>query len=194
MREPPKMPNYPPPPPPNLNPIPVDKLSIMYLILVHDHEQFVERIISALDEPQHTFVIHVDLKAIKSYQYLLKISKISNNNNKNVFVVENKVSQRVNWGGYSVVNATIQGMKYAWALKRPFDYLQLISGTSYPIKSNQAIREELAQNPGALYMEIIPQPTIPQDGTWFHYIECDDAIHRIWRLSPPRGTVLLYVC
>ena len=64
---------------------------------------------------------------------------------------------------------------------------QLISGTSYPIKSNLAIRTELSQHPGAIYMDVSPGTNQPDPVTWFHYVECDDALHRIARLSVPRG-------
>jgi hypothetical protein len=43
----------------------------------------------------------------------------------NVFVIDQEYSVGVNWGGYSMVNATIQSMKYAWLLDRPFHYMQV---------------------------------------------------------------------
>ena len=63
----------------------------------------------------------------------------------------------------------------------------MISGTSYPIKSNLAIRTELSQHPGAIYMDVSPGTNQPDPVTWYHYVECDDALHRIARLSVPRG-------
>jgi hypothetical protein len=38
-------------------------LSICYVMLVHDYPDFAIRIINAINEPQHSFVIHIDRKA-----------------------------------------------------------------------------------------------------------------------------------
>ena len=183
IKEIPPTPQYPAPPAPNLKPIPVDELAILYLVLVHNHPEFTVRLIDSLDEPQHTFVVHVDSKAPQARSSLSKATA----DRMNVFVMPAEDSLSVTWGGYSVVNATIHGMKYAWLLERHFDYIQLTSGTSYPIKSNRAIRSELSQRPGAIYMDVADQPSVPGETTWFHYVECDDRLHRIHRMSLVRG-------
>ena len=183
MRELPRPPDYPPPPEPDLKPVRPEDLAVVYVILVHDNAVMAERIVGALDEPQHTFVVHVDQKAPAVHAALSRAVEGRNN----VFVMDRMYSHRVNWGGFSVVNATIQAMYFALNTGRPFHYLQLISGTSYPIKPNAAIRAELAQRPGAIYMDVSPMPNLPDPITWFHYVECDDALHRIARLSVLRG-------
>ena len=190
MRGPPQRPDYPPPPEPDLDPVTPDEMSIMYVMLVHNHASFAQRIINALDEPQHTFVVHVDLKAPTVHAQLVRAAKTFRH--RNVFVMDREFSHRVNWGGFSVVNATLQAMYFSLQLGRSFHYLQLISGTSYPIKSNLAIRTELSQHPGAVYMDVSPHPNLPDPVTWFHYVECDDALHRVARLSVPRG-IHMYV-
>jgi hypothetical protein len=182
MKELPAPPNYTDNPVPNRSPIEIGNMSILYVMLVHNHASFAERLIAALDEPQHTFVIHVDLFATDVYHQLKKMSTGTSN----IFVMDED-RQSVNWGGYSVVNATLQAMKTAWMLQRPFDYMIDISGTSYPIKSNEAIRRELAQKPAAVYMDVHATPNVPPADMWHHYVECDDALHRIGRLTPARG-------
>ena len=185
----PNAPIYPDPPVANRTAVPAEDIAILYIILVHDHSSFVERIIDSLDEPQHTFVIHVDLKAPD-----VRANLLHNTQRDNIFIVGEEQSQRVNWGGYSVVNATMQSMKYAWDLARPFDYMQLLSGTSYPIKSNADIRADFARKPGAINMDVFEEPSIPDNIMWFHYVECDDQLHRINRLSIIRGKILHSLC
>ena len=185
MKQVPLSPNYPTPPHANITKIPVQEISILYLILAHSHPDFVIRLIDALNEVQHTFVVHVDLKHPEIREKLTILIAISGR--ENVFIMEEEFSCSVNWGGYSVVNATIQGMKYAWTLDRTFHYLQLLSGTSYPIKSNEMIRTELSSQPGGIYMDVFHEPSLPYDTMWFHYVECDDRLHRIHRLSVLRG-------
>ena len=187
----PPTPVYPASPIPDLTPILAEDLAILYVMLVHEYAEFTERIIDSLNEPQHTFVIHVDLKSPEVRVKLLHSAR----SRPNVFLVEPEQSQRVNWGGYSAVNATLQTMKYAVDLHRPFHYMQLLSGTSYPIKSNSEIRTELALKPGAIYMDVYDAPSVPHDTMWFHYVECDDRLHRINKLSLLRGiVVLLHQC
>ena len=179
----PPKPSYVALPTPDLSPIPAENIAILYLILVHCHPELVMRLIDALSESQHTFVVHVDLKFP---DVRTKLSTFAAGR-ENVFILEDGNSVSVTWGGFSVVNATIQGMKYAWLLERPFDYLQLLSGTSYPIKSNYAIRTELSQQPRGIYMDVPDEPSLPHESMWFHYVECDDRLHRIHRMSIIRG-------
>lgn len=181
----PPPPMYPAPPIPDFTPINVEDLAVLYVVLVHEYPEFVERIIDSLNEPQHTFVLHVDLKSSEAREKLLRSAE----SRPNMFLVKPEHSQRVNWGGYSAVNATLQAMKYAVDLDRPFHYMQLLSGTSYPIKSNHEIRSELASKPGAIYMDVHDAPSLPHNTMWFHYVECDDRLHRINKLSLLRGSV-----
>jgi hypothetical protein len=37
-----------------------DTVAILYVVLLDSHPHFATRMIEALQEPQHTFVIHVD--------------------------------------------------------------------------------------------------------------------------------------
>lgn len=71
---------------------------------------------------------------------------------------------RCNWGGFTIVNATLHAMRYGWNLHRHFDYLVDLSGTSYPIKSNEVIRQTLAEKPDALYFDLVREPNVPQPG------------------------------
>jgi Core-2/I-Branching enzyme len=148
---------YLPPPPARINgTLNADTLAIMYIVLVHSHADFAIRIIEALNEPQHTFVIHVDLKAADVQETLSQYTI----GRDNIYVLQH-YREIVNWGGYSVVNATLNAMHVAWNMGRHFDYLIDISGTSYPIKSNKKIRETFAKQPNAVYMDIVDEPSVP---------------------------------
>lgn len=151
------------------------------MLLVHDHPDFAKRIINALDEPMHSFVIHVDKKSDPTFESLVKFAV----NRKNVYVLETRVSGV--WGGFSLVNATLLGLQYAWDNKIPFDFAIDLSGQSYPIKSNEVIRETLAVDSNRIYMDIRPDPNVPAPELWHHFVECDDTGHRITRLAAPRG-------
>ena len=55
----------------------------------------------------------------------------------------------------------------------------------YPIASNYEIRHRLASYPlDANFLNVIMRPTNPDARAWHYFIECDDAVHRIYRLKP----------
>eukprot|EP01041_Mallomonas_annulata_P006289 gene6289-12733_t len=155
---PPRPPISPPPVPPRtqLNP---NNVSLLYVILVHDQPELLHRLIAALDEPQHTFVIHVDLKANDLFYLAKNLSTAAVNNN--VFVLTDEYRQSASWGAFSIVNATLNAMRFGWELQRPFHFVINLSGTSYPIKSNAFMRTALAESSDKIYMEIRPDPTLP---------------------------------
>lgn len=161
-----------------------ETISICYILLVHDHPEFAMRLIHAILNPRNSVVIHVDRKAEEVWHKLFHWTA----NYPNVYMVPFKDCVRVNWGGYSVVNATLVGMSFALAVVKDFDYLADISGTSFPVKSNKVIAKTLANKKNAIYMAIGPdamRPLTPE--MWNHYIECDDIVHRVGRLPIPRG-------
>jgi len=98
----------------------------------------VKRIIDALDEPQHTFVLHVDLKVrctvCVSFSFFLMSSAITlmdvyflqaeslygmavqwvaQRTHKNVYLLSHEERQNASWGGFSIVNATLRGAGYS---------------------------------------------------------------------------------
>ena len=184
------------PPPRGMYPLPPPKqadhkhLAIMYVMLVHDYADFAIRIINAVREPQHTFVVHIDGKSTPATVAALRNFSA---HCEHVHVLGDEQRQRVNWGGFSMVNATLIAMHYAWdalyiGQGRHFDYLIDLSGTSYPIKSNEDIRRALASGkPGAVYMDVQTDASRPMPEMWQMYVECDDALHRIARMPLLRG-------
>lgn len=184
-------PVVPPPLPNNATRKHPDDISILYVMLVHDHASLAERIVRALDEAQHSFVIHVDTKAPHVYEQLKVFASqtatgIQPALKGKLHVLEND-RQSVNWGGFSVVNATLVAMRYAWDLGVSFDYMIDISGSTYPLVSNQEIRTVLAKQPGYTYMDVHERPSRPNADMWHQYVECDEGLHRISRLATLRG-------
>lgn len=59
---------------------------------------------------------------------------------------------------------------------------------TYPLMSNADIRARLSQYPDSTnFFEISPAPNKPAIRTWHDFIECDDAMRRVWRLAQPQG-------
>lgn len=54
--------------------------------------------------------------------------------------------QDVAWGGFNVVQATLNAVELALAREIPFNWLWILSGTTYPIASNDDIRAKFASH------------------------------------------------
>jgi hypothetical protein len=81
-----------------------DDLQILYGILTHDHPASTIRLIEALYEKGHLFVIHVDGKDTSddTYRTIMEYAK----GRPYIHIVPDQYRVRVNWGGFSMVNAT----------------------------------------------------------------------------------------
>lgn len=107
-------------------------MKIAYLILAHNNPGHLRRLIRALREDWTSFYIHIDRKAPQGMFDDLRAEPQTH------FIAE-RVSAC--WGGYSLVQATLNLMTAAMAGDPPPDRLVLLSGADYPIRSNRQIRE-----------------------------------------------------
>jgi hypothetical protein len=163
-------------------------LKLCFAILAHDNPAATIRLMEALYEPGHVFVIHVDGKQQFDSTYEA-LRDYASNGHSFVHVLQHPYRVRVNWGGFSMVNATIQTLRYAMAVdddeREPLEFHKFIhlSSSTYPLASNAEIRQRLASFPlDANFLNIIIQPTRPSNYVWHYFVECDDAVHRIYQL------------
>ena len=112
--------------------------------------------------PTSWFVIHVDAKESSeaTYQRLHDYAL----EHANVHVVAHPYRVRVTWGGFSMVNATLQMLQFATGhlpgqAALDFDKAIHLSATTYPLASTTEIRHELAKYPvDANFMNVIMKP------------------------------------
>lgn len=58
-----------------------------------------------------------------------------------------------------------------------------LASTTYPLASNTEIRDTLSSYPlDANFLHIILKPNNPSPSVFNYFVECDDALHRIYRL------------
>lgn len=132
-----------------------------YLILAHNEFDLLKRLMEALDYEENDIYIHVDKKAVGFYKEEL----IQNIRKSSVhFVKRNKIQ----WGGYSIVNAELELLEAAE--KKGYSYYHLLSGADYPLVSQRKIHEFFDMNHGKEFVimkEYTDNPEI------FHYrIKC----------------------
>lgn len=108
-----------------------DEIQIVYLILAHSNAELLGRMINALDNEKVHFFIHIDKKAdLNNFQRYLPEKQ-------NIHLTKNRI--KVFWGGYSIVQSTLNLMGEAIKSNIDFKYAVLLSGAHYPIKSNDYI-------------------------------------------------------
>lgn len=116
-----------------------------YLIQCHKDPILVNTLIKKLSDSNTDLYIHVDSNS--------KISKeldISDN----VYLLENRY--KIRWGTVSQIYATIELLRSC--VKREYDYISLISGQDFPIKSNIEFAEFLLKHKGKEFIEYFPLP------------------------------------
>jgi len=159
-------------------------LNLLYVILTHNDAPATIRLIEALQDEGHSFVVHVDGKESSADVYRQLVDYFGKSSS--VHIAPDRYRCRVNWGGFSMVNATLQSLKYAFSFADlNFHKVVHIAATSYPIKNNTEIRQRIASFPlDANMVNVVFKPTEPGPGSWQYFVECDDAVHRIYRLDP----------
>lgn len=136
-------------------------MKIAYLILAHNHPVHLTRLISALQTEHAHIFLHIDKKA----QDMI-CPPLTNT----MTLIKNTVT--VNWGGFSLVQATLNLLKEA-AASGEYEYFILLSGADYPIKSNAAIVRFLQHYNGKEFMNLykMPESNKPFSRVEYFYLE-----------------------
>ncbi len=128
-------------------------MKIAVAVIAHNNFDNLQNIITALDHPQINFYLHIDKKV--PLQEARR--HLSENNQKRINFLTNRIP--VNWGGFSIVNVTLQLMKRS--LRDKFDYLILLSSQHLPIQPAEKIISYLETNHGK---EFINYNELPYSG------------------------------
>ena len=102
---------------------------IAYLITAHNEPGHLARMVNALNCPGSAFFIHIDKKSNAApFEELIRSKR-------NVHFVSNRID--ANWMGFSLVAVSLRLL--ALAVLNGFDYCLLLSGSDYPVKSNECL-------------------------------------------------------
>jgi hypothetical protein len=117
---------------------------LAYLILAHANPLQLKRLVQKLSNNITDIYIHIDAKAnIADFMIITALP--------NVYFITKR--EKVYWGAYSIVQATVNGFEQMMASGKPYDYITLLSGQDYPLKSNAAIVDFFKANPNKAFME-----------------------------------------
>lgn len=121
-------------------------MKLAHLILAHSQPEQLERLVLSLQHPDADFYIHIDQKTdLEPFRNLQK--------HPNVYFINKR--EKVYWGAYSIVKATLNGLEQIVASGVPYGYVNLLSGQDYPIKSPDFIHDFLKNQSGTQFMEYL---------------------------------------
>lgn len=126
-------------------------LNIAYFILVHRLPNQFKRLFRSIYDSENHYLIHIDKKASDGLkdEIELFLKPFAN-----TYIMQ---SENVVWGGYSMVQAELDGMKYLLDIDAQWHYFINLSGQDYPLKSQKIIRQFLSDNQGKNYLKIANQ-------------------------------------
>lgn len=128
-----------------------DSVKIAYLILVHRLPSQFKKLFKAIYSTENQYLIHIDKKAHQTITNDLK-SFLSSYEN-----VHYLISEKVVWGGFSMVQTELNGMKFLLDLDLKWDYFINLSGQDFPLKSQKEISKFLQKNFGKNFIKISDQ-------------------------------------
>jgi hypothetical protein len=149
-----------------------------YLILAHTRPQQLANLVQALMDENVYFIVHID-KKMRAEEFA-DILPVSNH----VFFSR---QVKVSWGGFGMIEAVVEMLRTMYEHRIQPDYVHLLSGQDFPLKSSQEIFQFFHENRGRNFLEAhtIPSPHLSESGLnriqykWF--IE-DEGYHRAAQL------------
>ncbi|QNF34103.1 glycosyl transferase [Adhaeribacter swui] len=118
-------------------------MKLAHLILTHNHPDHLKRLIQRLTYGDDVIFIHVDKKVdITTFHNLIS--------NKNVFFIKNRTS--IDWGAFNIVKATLKSFQEILHSGTEYQYINLLSGSDYPLQMPVTIHQFLTDHPGKAFM------------------------------------------
>jgi Core-2/I-Branching enzyme len=127
-------------------------LNIAYIISVYKYPDQLIRLVQRLNMRTSVFLIHVDKRTDKT-QYREMVSGL--NHLANVVFLKR---HNCHWGDFGHVRATLKGLAHLFQNEVKFDYLFLLTGQDYPIKSNACIEKFLSEANGKEFISYYAFP------------------------------------
>ncbi len=128
-----------------------NEISIAYFIMVHRFPIQFKRLFKAVYHPNNHYLIHVDQKSdtgiFEEIETFISVFP-------NAHILK---SGNVVWGGYSMVQSELDGIKLLLDLDLNWDFFINLSGQDFPLKTQAYIHSFLAANRQSSFIKIADQ-------------------------------------
>ncbi len=150
-----------------------------YLILAHKNPGQLRRLVKAIMDTHVYVFVHVDRKSCMG-EFKGKLDGLPN-------VIFCNQQKQVSWGGFGMIEATLELIDTMYSCEVQPDYVHLMSGQDFPLRSNAEMLLFFSENKGGNFLEAhtIPSPRLYESGLsrirfkWF--IE-DEGYHKAAQL------------
>jgi hypothetical protein len=128
----------------------VFEMNLAYIISAYKYPTQLLRLIHKLKTDGATFFVHIDQK---SDPEIYRAIREGTKQLEQVYFLER---HKCYWGDFGHVRATIKGIQAILREKVDFDYVTLLTGQCYPLKTNQEIKTFFREHNGQSFMEYYP--------------------------------------
>ena len=119
-------------------------MRVAHIIMAHKNPAQLSRLTKSLRHPNFDIYIHIDAKVpIHQFEEILT-------NHAEVFFIKERST--CNWGGFSLFKGIIECLKQVLNTGIEYDYINLISGQDYPVKTADEIFNFLKAKKGTIFI------------------------------------------
>ncbi len=122
-------------------------MKIVYIILAHRFPKQLARLVSRLDAPSVTFLVHIDGNTDDATHGEMVNAMLGHYN---LFFLPR---HRCSWGSWGLVQATLEGLEQVIRANLSPDYVVLLSGQDYPLRSPAGIEAFLTEHRGTSFID-----------------------------------------
>lgn len=145
-------------------------MKIAIAMLCHKNIEQINALLRAMAHDDIYFYIHVDRKSGIDRETIT---------GKNVYVLNKDSSVDIQWGGFGMIEATLRLIETISQSDQKYDYIWLMSGQDWPLRSANEIVEYVKQHCGEDFIEILPSDEAFARG----YFKRNDLYYPNWMVS-----------
>jgi hypothetical protein len=127
-------------------------MRIAYVVTVHKNPTQVGRLLRRLATDNASFVLHVDRRAGADVDAAIRREVAP-------LPAEFVPRHRCFWGGFGFVRGALKGIEHLLERGTPFDYVVLLSGQDYPLRSAPDVERFFAEAGDRSFMHVARLPT-----------------------------------
>jgi len=125
-------------------------MNLAYILLAHQHPDLVVRLVKRLTSHGSSVVLHYDLNAREK-----DFEKIQKDLEGHDALVRYADRVHVGWGEWSIIQATLNALQKLSSFSVYPDYVHLVSGADYPIRSEDEFKSFLSKNQGIEFIQAV---------------------------------------
>lgn len=145
-------------------------MKIAVAMLCHKNIEQINALLRVMEHDDITFYVHVDKKSNIIRETIA---------GRNVYVLDKDNSVDIQWGSFGMVDATLRLIDTIYQSSQKYDYIWLMSGQDWPLRSANEIIEYIEQHYGEDFLEILSNEEAFERG----YFKRNDLYYPDWMVS-----------